>query len=272
LESTPSPEGRQGEQNKALQLNRRSLNSHCSLVFDRSLDVWKVHEEDLRDLQELLLSASLPMEHWKDLCRTRDVIVTQDQQVLFYPARGTLLIGERQLPPIGPHIYLPPPLATGVTPLIEQLSEPTAELEESGLVRLVSYTGRRSGKHVFMCDPALNYKYRSARTVLHDGSRGHEEVLDDYRQVNGVVFPFRQVRRNYRGNQTTRTETVLVHSARFNEKIESAEFSLDLPAGTTVQDRIVVTTKHHMVVNYKQFSTLTRKVRDNTSSSSAPSP
>lgn len=91
----------------------------------------------------------------------------------------------------------------------------------------------------YLADPQLGFRFiRSTRTDPH-GRRLGERIASDYRQVDGVWYPFRYEDRTFvKGtDQIAREEIITVDAACF-EPPPAEVFALEIPAGTRVYNWI----------------------------------
>jgi hypothetical protein len=221
--------------------SRRSTLVEASLLVDTSARRAKSVLRDLRDVNELLGEYGLPdddvVRH--NVARMQTFLYKDDYAMLF-DARIPLL-----------HFWKP-----GVLPehsfkfarlgvasealLADEYAPQLAEMTEEGktLLRLTATRQRPSGtvETVIQCDPALGYRFRASRTTCN-GSIISEVVAADYRDVNGIPYPFSYVERTFYSDGSVRTERqYAIQEVQLGLLLANADFKVNVPSGTEFTD------------------------------------
>jgi hypothetical protein len=94
------------------------------------------------------------------------------------------------------------------------------------------------------CDPALGYRFRHIEQRV-DGQLINETIADDYRDVNGVPYPFLYIDRSFDKDGRIRRETKYVmQKVELGVNLSPGDFKIFVPAGTRLFDAVVSMTTH----------------------------
>lgn len=202
---------------------------------------------DLRDIDKLLEDHGLPERQRMNIDMTQVEVRRENLQMTFCNQ-------EKSKP--GPHIILSrlranteresrhlkagvvpvELLAAEWNPVIEEVRQGDRELVLTTLTKETN--GNRYGI-AMMCDPALGYRLTCSKTTV-DGRLVAEMTTDDYRDVNGVPFPFKQGTRHYdRTGKKIAERTYTFSDVQFNVKFSDEQFQVSVPAGTKVYDGVM---------------------------------
>lgn len=218
--------------NWMIQANR-SWSRRETRVIDLTRKRWRIDGTDTRDLPTVARNLG-PGAGPEDITRTATLICgDRDHYVSYQPENRALAVhvtGHGEPPQI--------PLATGVIPVDLLARASASQIEPAGddargphkaTVRTTSTTV------VYEIDPAPGLRFRAAEFSTPDGRLLRRLRLSDYRNVDGVPFPFTQIEEVFnREGKLSREATFRVESARFNVEIPDSDFALNVPAGTAV--------------------------------------
>jgi len=94
------------------------------------------------------------------------------------------------------------------------------------------------------CDPALGYRFRRIERRI-DGQLIKETIADDYRDVNGVPYPFLYIDRSFdKDGRISRETKYVMEKVELGVDLSPDDFKIFVPAGTRLFDSIVSMTVH----------------------------
>jgi hypothetical protein len=133
--------------------------------------------------------------------------------------------------------------------LSEDKNPVLTEIDSNGksLLRIqltVEAKDMRKGTGTIECDPSLGYRFRRIQWSV-DGHLTSETIADDYRDVNGVPYPFLYIDRSFDEDGKIRSETkYVVEDAQIGVALSVNDFKIFVPAGTELTDTILSKTIH----------------------------
>ena len=228
---------------KVKDLNRHTI-VEVNAVFDRPTARVIALTSDLRDLDAFLKANNLPREQRVNLSRRQVVVCRGGYQLALCgqdaaESGGTLLFSKH---PDNTkwQFWSVPELGSLDDRVISdehnpRLSEVTIEGRQ--MLRVYVRTGNLDG--TFECDPTIGYRYRRIEW-RYEGQIFIECVADDYRDVNGVYYPFHFVdRRFYPGGGVQSEKTYTIEEAAFGIKVIDDDFRIFVPGGTTFLETVM---------------------------------
>lgn len=237
-------EGEPGTVEYKVNESRRNTLVEVDLLVDTDARQAKLMLTDLRDVNELLAEHDLPDE---DVVRHNvgrtETYLYKDGYAILFDARIPLLhfwkVGGQT-----EHIFKFACLGVLSVDLVPdenrpQISETTAEGKT--LVHLTATQQGPSGtvETVIQCDPALGYRFRTIRTSC-SGRPVSEVVADDYRDVNGIPYPFTYVERTFYNDGSVRTERqYAMQEVELGLILMKDDFKVNVPSGTEFTDAAV---------------------------------
>ena len=131
--------------------------------------------------------------------------------------------------------------------LSEDLGPTLSEVNSDGqsLLRIqLTRKGQNPRKETIDCDPSLGYRFR--RIQWHsNGQLIKETIADDYRDVNGVPYPFLYIDRSFDEDGKIRRETkYVIEDAQLGAELSANDFKIFVPAGTRLFDSVISMTTH----------------------------
>jgi hypothetical protein len=227
------------------------MNRHKWMRVEATVD-WngqraKTKEEDLRDIGRMMQEKGLTARDRANLDQGREV-VTSGAHVMFFYDGNRLDTGPEldlvQAPgPVVDKLDLVRLGCIAPEALSGQWDTTFSAMQVDGQQRLVvrreaSVEGS-SASCVLECDPALGYRYRSAR-VYSNGRLVKEELADDFRDVGGTPYPHKYRTRFFDETGTLSREVELTfEKVELNLPVTDDDFTISAPAGTRVVDTIV---------------------------------
>lgn len=214
------------------------------LLFDFGRQQCKDESTDLRNINQLLLENNLPDIQRINLSQTRSILRGKDMDVALQ----------------GSHLLLQPDLNKGILDILSRCEVNTGAIspllfDESlrGPISTHLQDTQWQGKPVLKitlerkddtvsiiyADPKLDNRYYRAIQVYIGGILRYEATADDYREVDGIPFPFSQSEIQYaRDGSKVAQKSVLFEDVRLNIDIPEDNLTLDVRAGTRVYDSL----------------------------------
>jgi hypothetical protein len=209
------------------------------LQFDSGRDVWKVQKADLRDIDALMARFSVP-ELQRDAVNQGGIVLVgpKDYIIEFQPDSSAPSLSVLPLPAGISKQSRRPPLHTGVISsgsLSGKLGVSISQSQWEGRPAVEVVVSGPVVTNRYVADPQLGYRFRQV-TVKDDHDRRIREIMaSDYRQVDGVWYPFRWEDRTFNqgSDQASTQEIIQVEAASFKPP-PADTFLLVIPAGTQV--------------------------------------
>jgi len=213
-------------------------------IIDRHNKTVKKALTDLRDLDELLQQNDLPANQNRNISNTKTLVIqgTYEMELSTIEEPPMLGLFERPDPPD----YMFELLSLGAIDrqLLSEDNKPVlTEIHSSGktslLVNLTVEKARGLQEVKIECDPSMGYRFRRIEW-RSNGQLAKETIADDYRNVNGIPYPFRYINRRLDKDGKVRTERkYVIESAELGVSLSANDFKISVPAGTVVTDTVI---------------------------------
>jgi hypothetical protein len=101
-----------------------------------------------------------------------------------------------------------------------------------------------------ICDPAIGYRFRSIRWS-EQGRVTKEIIADDYRDVDGIPYPFLYVTRNFNKEtgEVVREERFTIEQAEFGFEMDDNDLKVFIPKGTNITTTMPLSPTESMALN-----------------------
>lgn len=219
---------------------RRKQSERCTIGFDATRPCVKIQTEDLRNVPAILQANNVPPEQLVNVSRSTSLLVWEDGFARWTPNAKHLTVDQRQLrPQIADQPVFESQLETGCIP-DPYFEAPLVDTRESRLdgAKVVRLTFEGQGVRLIVyLDPLIGYRYRRWERRGADNQLGEEKIARDYRMVNGVPFPFMHETNKYNAEGRFYHERISVHTAKLNLPLKDIDFSLEVPARSSVCDQ-----------------------------------
>ncbi len=214
----------------------------AEVIIDAKNKRAKTVTVDLRDVNALLAQNALPQTSKPTVSRTRTIIVGRGYDLMFYdkevwPGSPQVVLTQRFAEAIYPFDLLRFGLIT--VDLLDDDKNPQLSEIDSGTGKLIRVHIPDSNREpaiieaTFDLDPSLGYRCRTIHWY-RDGRPWTEVIADNYKDVNGVFFPFTYTQRWFdkeRGGLLTEN-VYQIASAEFGTALGPDDFQVFAPAGT----------------------------------------
>lgn len=233
----------------------KELNKHRRFKVDGILDYrtksLKSSLTDLRDVDALLKEHNIPPVQKSVVSWARALVIQRPYEM------ELLGIDVSDAPPDlilskcpGPKYYMFGLISLGIINeklLSEDLGPTLSEINSNGqsLLRIkLTRKGQTSLKRTIDCDPSLGYRFR--RIQRHsDGQLIGETIADNYKDVNGIPYPFLYIDRIFDKDGKIRRETKYVmKKVELGVDLSPDDFKVFVPAGTQFLDAVASMTTH----------------------------
>jgi len=215
------------------------------LLLDRAGDRVKMSVTELRDVDKLLKKYHLPPEQKINFPKSRTFLMQGDYDM-------EISDGNAPNRPMDLGLYVRPGrtavfrfTSLGIIEerLISDDSSPTfSEINSDGksLLRIELTTKEQKPlKRTIDCDPSLGYRFRHIQRYSSDGHLIRETIADNYKDVNGIPYPFLHIERSFDKDGKIRRETKYVmEKVRLGVDLSPDDFKVFVPAGTQFMDDV----------------------------------
>ncbi len=235
------------ETRKIIQINRRTIVEE-DIIIDCAREKAKMVCSDLRDIPELLKSNNLNAHFKRELSKDRTSIIKDRFEMVYKPPgdaepgepnNANLMLYDQgeytknmlKLPYLG--IIDSNLLNEENNPVITEISQEGQKLAQIK----ISYKMPRGARFgVILCDPQIQYRYRSIVWTNDKGEKLSEVIANDYRDVNGFPYPFLYVCRRFVNGQLDSEESYNFQKVQFNVLLNDQDFMIFVPKGTPLLD------------------------------------
>ncbi|MGA2171544.1 MAG: hypothetical protein ABSG82_00845 [Sedimentisphaerales bacterium] len=207
------------------------------IKFDSRTKTSRQIINDLRDINVLLAESNIPdtEQNRYGLDTSREILTRGDDNIW-------IGVDSNKSPRFGEFTSEPNVLFAwkefaklGVIPE-KMLNRPDIDIQMSpladkGLLKIEFFTKTATGTVAtspfctIVCDPSIRYRIRTFR----DGNR--EIILDDYRNVNGTLYPFSYIKRTLKPDKE---EKVTIKEAAFGVTLSEDDFKTFVPKGILI--------------------------------------
>jgi len=226
---------------KIAQSRKKRLNKVEALI-DHKNNRTKLVRTDLRDVNAIMDKYNLPSEEKANVSNS-ETFVTQGsyemtvQSVGQPPASAGLFEHPRKMSYPKPYFGL---IDNG---LFEYYNKNQSfNLVTTGSIPLLRMTADHNSlpKSVkILCGPELNYRFYNMETY-RNGMIHKEIVADDYRDVNGIPYPFSYTERQFDENgKVVKEKRYTFEKVDFGIDVTDEDFKVFIPEGSSVSDTIL---------------------------------
>jgi hypothetical protein len=224
------------------------------IKFDSRTKTSRQIINDLRDVNVLLAESNIPdtEQNRYGLDTSREILTRGDDNIW-------IGVDSNKSPRFGEFTSEPNVLfawkefaSLGVIPE-RMLNKPNIDVQISSLtdnplLKIELFTKTETGTVAgsplctIVCDPSIRYRIRTFR----DGNR--EIVLDDYRNVSGILYPFSYIKRTLKPD---REEKVTIKQAEFGVTLSEDDFKTFIPKGVFIGSVIPTSDRSERTVRSK---------------------
>jgi hypothetical protein len=230
---------------KIAELNR-NITFEVDAVIDSSLEKSKLIFTDLRDANALRTQYNLPKRTRISLPANYTILIKSNYEMDYYPPldyeepNNAMIVLNKHSGPANYYLDLPYYGIIDSNLLDEERQPAVSEIIQDGqkLIQInVSYKmagGARLG--VIICDPQIQYRCRSIVWTNDKGVKSTEITASDYKNVNGIPYPFSYVYRQFANGELDREESYTFQKVQFNVTLNDLDFKILVPKGTSLTD------------------------------------
>lgn len=230
----------ENEVNKSIKQANQSIVSEVNIFMDIQSEQAKEIQTDLRDINSLMVQYNIPDEKLNriNLNQSKIILYKGDNSIIYTPGISDITLWKSS----GPK-YLFDIAANGIMPdkILNSKGDINVieyEADEKTLVK-VEITYKTGISIIVECDPSIGYRYKSIKW-LYNGQLSSELLVNDYREVDGIYYPFYFVRRNYSESGNIEYEYILsVEEIHIGIKLAGNDFKIFAPPGTQIADSLV---------------------------------
>jgi hypothetical protein len=241
----------------------RMINKHRQIKVDAIMDFAtervKSTMTDLRDIDKLLKDNDMPPEQKVNVSATKTLLYHGNHVGSLLPGDNFIFSKQPRFmlsEAPGPARYMFEKFSLGViyknelsndwNPTITEINKGNQSLLCINLTS--SKENALNGK--IECDPSLGYRFR--RIQWYQGDRLVKEIIaDDYRNINGVPYPFLYISRSFDENGgILRERKQVVQEVELGIDLSEEDFTVFMPKGTIISDLIL----SHKVTEIEQDS------------------
>lgn len=234
-------EGNENTVSQGIKKANQYVVSEVNIFMDIQSGQAKEIQLDLRDINRLMTQFKIPNE------KLNKINLTQSKIMLFKGGNSMIYTANMQDITLWKSDILPENLfdsaANGIIPehILNSKGDINVmeyQVDGNKLVKIeIAY---KTGINIIVeCDPSIGYRYRSIKW-LFNGQTTNEKIASDYREVDGIYYPFLFVRRSYSESGNIEYEyTLSVEEIRFGIKLMPDDFKIFAPPGTQITDLLV---------------------------------
>jgi len=220
-------------------------------ILDHKTKSAKMLCADLRDVDALLKEHNLPPEQKLNISRSQLLLIQDTYEIVFVDGsvlnEPQVLLSERPGPA---YIFKMLSLGTIDKRLLSEDKNPIlTEIDSNGksLLRIqLTVVGQNTSKGTIECAPSLGYRFRRIQWSVN-GRLTSETIADDYRDVNGVPYPFLYIDRRFDEDGKIRRETkYVIEDVQLGAELSANDFKIFVPAGAELTDPILSKTIHNI--------------------------
>lgn len=207
---------------------------------------------DLRDIDALLKEHDIPVVQKSIVSYSRTLVIQQPYEM------ELLSIDVSDAPPDlilskcpGPKYYMFGLKSLGIIneKLLSEDFEPTlseANLDGRSLLRIeLNGKGENPLRGTIECDVSLGCRFRRIQWHSADGRLVQEKIADDYRDVNGIQYPFLYISRSFdKDGKISSERKYVMEKAQLGVDLSADDFKIFVPAGTQLIDAVEGMTTH----------------------------
>lgn len=226
------------------------IHMHTRTKVDAILDYRnksvKMLGTDLRDVNALLKEHHLPLEQKINVSRTMTLVIRDTYQMEFIDSDisgGRPVLGLCERPDIANFMFEKMFLGVIDKALLSEDRNPTlTKIDSDGesLLRIeLTIEGQTVRKGTIECVPSLGYRFRRIEWRI-DGRLIKETIADDYRDIDGVPYPFLYIERSFYEDGKVRRETkYVIEDVRLGVDLSVNDFKVFVPSGTNFTDTLL---------------------------------
>jgi hypothetical protein len=231
----------ENEVNKSIKKANQYVVSEVNIFLDIQSEQVKEIITDLRDINLLVVQFKIPNE------KLNSINLNQSKIILF--KGGNTIIFKPEIPDLtllnvlGPPKYLFDIATYGIIPekiLNSKGDVNVTEYQANGNQAAKIEIAFKTGLSIIVeCDPSIGYRYKSIKW-FSDSKITQEMLASDYREVDGIYFPFLFINRNYSENGNIEYEYSLsTEQVHFGINLTADDFRIFAPAGTQISDSLI---------------------------------
>jgi len=217
-------------------------------ILDHDTELVRSTLTDLRDIDKLLKDNNLPPEQKVNVIQSKILLYQGSYVGGLIPAANFSNMKQTQFilsEAPGPARYMFNDLSLGSidrnmlsNDWNPKLTEVNGE-DESFLRIELTEKGQNSLKRIIECDQSLGYRFRRILSY-QDDKLAKEIIADDYRDVDGVPYPFLYICRSFDENGEILIERKQVfQNINLGIDLSESDFTVFLPTGTVITDYII---------------------------------
>lgn len=220
-------------------------------LLDCATKSLKSSTTDLRDIDALLKEHDIPVVQKSVVSYSRTLVIQRpyEMELLGIDASDEppdLILSERP----GPY-YMFGLTSLGVIneKLLSEDFEPTlseANLDGRSLLRIeLNGKGENPLRGTIECDVSLGCRFRRIQWQAADGRLVQEKIADDYRDVNGMQYPFLYISRSFdKDGKISSERKYVMEKVQLGVDLSADDFKIFIPAGTQLIDAVSSMTTH----------------------------
>ncbi len=219
----------------------RYMVSEVNIFMDINSEQIKEIKTDLRDVNSLIAQHKIPDKKLNrlNLSQTKTILFKGSNSMIFNPDIPDLTLWSSS----GPPKYLFGIATYGIIPekiLNSKGDVNVTECQVNGNQAVKIGIVFKTGLSIIVeCDPSIGYRYRSIKW-LFNGQTTSEMLASDYKEVDGVYFPFLFTQRSYSEDGNIEKEYVFsVEELDFGVKLTADDFKIFAPPGTQIADSLI---------------------------------
>ena len=208
---------------------------------------------DLRDVDALLKENHLPPEQKINVSESRIVLHQDTYEMQFTGAdvsNGPPELDIFERPDLANYMFRMSSLGVINKKLLSEDRIPTLTQIDLGGRHLLCIQLTIKGQESLSatvkieCDPSLGYRFRRIQRYS-EGRLIAETTADDYRDVNGVPYPFLYVERSFdKDGKICRETKYVFEDVKLGVDLSANDFKIFVPAGTDITDAVVAMTAY----------------------------
>ena len=237
-----------------LETIRNHRNNKVDAILDYKIKRVRFSQTDLRDVDALLKEYALPPEQRINVSESKFVAIQGTYEMQFVGTdvsngQAQLVLCER--PDIANYMLKMRYLGVINNKLLSEGRNPIlTEINSDGQSSLrIQLTGKGQNaiKGTIECDPSLGYRFRRIEWSGPDGRLIRETIADDYRDVNGIPYPFFYIERSFDENgKVSKESRCIFENVQLGIDVSEEDFKIFVPTGTILTDVVLSMTTYEI--------------------------
>jgi len=242
---------------KITELNRKYIIHEIDTIIDCDKQKAKSIYTDMRDINEIRKEYNLPLCTSIRIPSNYTLLIKNDYEMSYSPPtdcngpnNAVMFLSNKSGNAINILNY--PYFGIIDANLLDEKNNPQIMEITAGGQKLIQIDVSIEYSHgIIQCDPKYQYRFINAVWKNSKGEYSTEITAGDYRDINGIPYPFFYKYRRFVNGQLDKEEIYNVESVRFGEIFNESDFQILVPKGTALTD--IAISHRSPVIGFERF-------------------